>query len=56
MSLETHVAALNGKHAEIDATITRERQRPSPDTLRLHALKKQKLLLKQKINRTNSQN
>ncbi len=51
MSLETHVASLNQKHAEIEDVIAREELRPQPDTMRLMELKKQKLRLKEEMSR-----
>lgn len=49
MSLETHVATLNQKHAEIEDVIAREELRPQPDAIKLMDLKKQKLRLKEEI-------
>ena len=51
MSIETHVAALNTKHAEIEDIIAREEHRPNPDTLRLMQLKKKKLRIKEELMR-----
>jgi hypothetical protein len=45
----THVSALNAKHAGLEARIRDENTRPAPDSLRIAALKKQKLQLKQEI-------
>ncbi|MBV1900135.1 MAG: YdcH family protein [Kordiimonadaceae bacterium] len=49
MSLQMHVQSLNQKHAKIDATISREEIRPHPDTMRLMQLKRQKLRLKEEM-------
>lgn len=49
MSLQTHVDALNQKHAEIEDIIAREELRPQPDALRLMHLKKKKLRLKEEL-------
>ncbi len=49
MSLDTHVASLNQKHAEIEDVIAREELRPHPDAMRLMELKKQKLRLKEEL-------
>ena len=49
MSIETHVESLAAKHAEIEEIITQEEHRPSPDTMRLAQLKKQKLRIKEEI-------
>lgn len=51
MSLETHVESLNQKHATIEATIEQEEHRPSPDSIRLMNLKRQKLKLKEELTR-----
>lgn len=41
-----HSAALQAKHAGLEARIVNELQRPAPDTTALAALKKQKLRIK----------
>jgi hypothetical protein len=46
-----HSTALIAKHAGLDAMITAETRRPAPDSTRLAHLKKQKLRLKEEINR-----
>jgi len=51
MSLELHVQTLNQKHAEIDTVITQEEHRPHPDSIRLMQLKKEKLRLKEQLNK-----
>lgn len=51
MNIESHVANLNQKHAEIEDVIAREELRPCPDTIRLMQLKKQKLRLKEEMSR-----
>lgn len=45
----SHSAALNAKHAGLDARIEAERLRPAPDTTLLARLKKQKLRIKEMI-------
>jgi len=45
----SHSAALTAKHAGLDARITAERQRPSPDDALLARLKKQKLKIKEML-------
>lgn len=55
MSLDTHVEALTRKHASIDEIIEREEHRPHPDTMRLMQLKRQKLRLKEELNKARSQ-
>ena len=49
MSLQMHVYSLNQKHAQIDAVISREEIRPHPDTMRLMQLKRQKLRIKEEM-------
>lgn len=47
---KAHVDALESKHASIQAQIDLEEQRPHPDDVLLHKLKKEKLRLKDEIN------
>lgn len=42
----SHMSALRMKHAELEAKLERETNRPLPDTGLIHSLKKQKLHLK----------
>lgn len=49
MALTAHLEELNNKHAKIDETIHKEMKHPAPDTIRITALKKRKLHLKEKI-------
>jgi uncharacterized protein len=52
MAMEnTHISALMSKHADIDARINEESQRPQPDMATLTRLKKAKLKLKEEITR-----
>ncbi len=51
MNAEAHVEALKEKHANLEQAIVEERQRPIPDSLRLAELKKQKLRIKDEIER-----
>ena len=44
--VDTHIQALNVKHAAIQARIDDEEHRPHPDDTRLHELKKAKLRVK----------
>lgn len=46
----SHLSALQNKHAELDEKLDREESRPLPDTTIIHSLKKQKLHLKDVIN------
>ena len=47
----THFSALQAKHAGLDARISAERLRPSPDNSLLATLKKQKLKIKEALSR-----
>lgn len=49
MNLASHLSALTEKHAVLENNILKETQRPSPDSVRLMALKKEKLKLKDEI-------
>ena len=46
-----HLEALRTKHASLEQEITKENQRPHPDDVRLHELKKKKRHLKETISR-----
>lgn len=54
MSLEMHVTSLEHKHADLDRLLDVESARPSPDTLRMTELKREKLRLKEEIRRLSS--
>ena len=47
----THLAALEAKHAGLEARIDSELHRPVPDSTALAALKKQKLRIKEEMTR-----
>ncbi len=51
MPLHAHYEMLQAKHAKLDTLITDETRRPSPDLAMLQTLKKQKLLLKEELER-----
>jgi len=51
MSLHTHFTTVQEKHHKLESMITSELQRPSPDLATLQTLKKQKLLLKEELER-----
>ncbi len=51
MALEAHLAELTEKHRKVDDALHRELQHPSADDLTLTDLKKQKLRLKEEIER-----
>jgi hypothetical protein len=46
---EGHMAALQTKHAELEAQLETENSRPLPDDDLIHRIKKQKLALKDTI-------
>jgi uncharacterized protein len=46
---DSHMSALETKHANLDARIDQESQRPIPDTATLSRLKKEKLKLKEEL-------
>jgi len=49
MNLDAHIDALSQKHAELEKMIFEEEHRPAPDSLTLHELKREKLTLKDEI-------
>ena len=49
MTVEERVSALKAKHAELEQAIETENSRPLPDELLLHALKREKLRIKDEI-------
>ncbi|WP_420607248.1 YdcH family protein [Novosphingopyxis sp.] len=49
-----HLSALENKHAKLESQIAYEANRPSPDDVRLHALKKQKLAVKDELSSAQS--
>jgi hypothetical protein len=46
---QAHISALETKHADIEARIVEESQRPLPDMATLARLKKEKLRVKEEI-------
>ena len=46
-----HLATLAARHAQLEASVVREGQRPVPDTVRLTELKREKLRLKEEMAR-----
>lgn len=46
---QAHIAALETKHAGLDARISEESHRPLPDTAAIARLKKEKLRIKEAI-------
>lgn len=51
MSLQTHFTSILEKHGKLEQIIATESARPSPDFGLLQTLKKQKLLLKEELER-----
>lgn len=54
MSLYAHYNSVQEKHHKLKAMITEELHRPYPDLVMLQTLKKQKLLLKEELERLRS--
>jgi hypothetical protein len=54
MSLHAHYATIQEKHGKLKAKIADELVRPSPDLAMIQTLKKQKLLLKEEMERIRS--
>ncbi|MCK5041949.1 MAG: YdcH family protein [Sphingomonadales bacterium] len=50
MNLQAHLSALTRKHTSLKTNIVKEERRPSPDTVLLMALKKEKLKIKDQLN------
>lgn len=51
MSLDDRVKALKDKHADLERLLEDEESRPLPDTVVLHDIKRQKLAIKDEIER-----
>lgn len=51
MHIESHLATLSEKHQKLDEIIHNEEHRPSPNSVVLHGLKKEKLKLKDEMER-----
>jgi len=51
MHPESHLASLSEKHQKLDKIILKEELRPSPDSVILNGLKKEKLKLKDEMER-----
>ncbi|MBN66445.1 MAG: hypothetical protein CMM94_02620 [Rickettsiales bacterium] len=51
MSLVAHVHSLESKHAKLERNIASESGRPMPDFTSITAMKKQKLLIKEELER-----
>ena len=55
MALDAHVEELSGKHRALDKLIQEETAKPSSDSLRIAELKRQKLVLKDRMTRLRTQ-
>jgi len=49
MSLEERIEALRAKHRALEAQLEEENNRPRPDDVEIHSLKKQKLQIKDQL-------
>ena len=49
MAMVDRIEALKSKHEELDILISAENARPIPDNTALHAMKKQKLRIKEEM-------
>jgi hypothetical protein len=54
MSMASHLSALEQKHRSLEQQLEDELSRPSADDIRIRELKRQKLKLKDEINRLRS--
>ena len=54
MRLDARIASLNNRHAALEAQISQEDQRPRPDAETLARLKREKLRLKEEMERLRS--
>lgn len=51
MSIHTHLKSLEEKHLHLKRQVAEEMNHPSPDLARITTLKKQKLVIKEEIQR-----
>ena len=51
MALSSHIEELQKKHQQLATAVEAEQRKPAPDSLMLAQMKKQKLHLKQEIER-----
>lgn len=49
--INAHLTTLEARHAQLEASLLREGQRPMPDTVQLAKLKREKLRLKEEMAR-----
>lgn len=54
MSIQAHLASVQEKHHKLEGMITEELHRPWPNLETLQTLKKQKLLIKEELERLRS--
>ena len=55
MSLQSHLETLQGKHANLESQIAVEDRRPQPNEAALSRLKREKLRLKEEMERLRTQ-
>ena len=55
MSVSSHLSQLRQKHEALSKKIEDEQHRPGSDDLQITAMKRQKLLLKEEINRLSAE-
>ncbi len=51
MSVDARLQSLKNKHSELEANLQAEEARPHPDESRIHRLKREKLQVKDEIQR-----
>lgn len=51
MAMESHLSELSEKHKQLDCVISEALQHPSVDTLKLSELKREKLRIKEEMER-----
>ena len=49
MTVQSHLDSLNNQHDHLEQEITQESHRPQPDSLKLTALKREKLRIKEEM-------
>ena len=54
MALEAHVEELSAKHRNLDKLIQEEQSHPSVDNVKIHELKRQKLVIKDRLTQLQS--
>ena len=55
MAIASHISELSDKHRMLDAQIREEMARPSPNSLMVSGLKRQKLRIKDELTRLSSE-